>query len=735
MQDRTPQTRKPPKLNSARPSIQAARKTSVAYANNPLNIIFKKISDAVMWLWQKSRVVTVLLFVFLALFCYFSLDYAFTAGKILKGVHVGVVDVSNMTINDAARAISRTYEPRMAATTVYIFADEETAQSQSLDLKILESDSLAEQLSFEEAQKNKKLWITSAKDLEASLPSEELAAKAYEIGRGAGFFERLMTSAKGSTLEPYATFNEMPLSNLLADINTTIGHEVKDFGIKIASNKAVVTEGNDGFMLNSSDFSNTLSEHLLRDDNPVVGFVAKLEYAPLRITKEDAEKTCNAINTLMPETARFSSDKSSVDVWRNTMMGWVKAEAKEREDGGFFLNPFIDQNKGSGDLLNHLEKNMGQHENVKVEYIIEGKDVYVKPEKAISIPKLDEAIGSLDSQIFDSYRSSYTADTAAVVQPINVEYFDSSDRLALSNAVSYGVVDAFSSFTTKYTNTNATAGRTYNIHHAADILNNSIAKSGGNWSFNDVVGPTDEEQGFKEAKIIESGEYTTGIGGGICQVATTVFNAAYEAGLPVKQRRNHSLHSSSYPAGRDSAIAYPTTDLVWTNNTNADILVRSSYTDTSLTVTLIGTNPNKIVETTTGDWVEGRKFTYKYEVDPKLKPNASYVKTAGTNGMDILVTRVVKNQSGEVVFTDNFRSAYAPINMVIAYGEGSDMTAIRQKYEEGISSDTNKHSEEKKPTSPSRSSSSSAASSSNSSSSSSSSQSSSSSASSASRAA
>ena len=75
------------------------------------------------------------------------------------------------------------------------------------------------------------------------------------------------------------------------------------------------------------------------------------------------------------------------------------------------------------------------------------------------------------------------------------------------------------------------------------MLNNSIARAdGGEWSFNDTVGEANEEAGFQAAHAIINGEYDDAIGGGIWQVATTVFNAVYEAGYPVTERRNHSLY-------------------------------------------------------------------------------------------------------------------------------------------------------------------------------------------------
>lgn len=622
------------------------------------------------------------------------LDLVFTSGRILKGVHVGDVDVSNMTVAEASAAIAEVYEPRLTATTLYIFADEETASSEDLDLQILESESTAEQLSFEEAQENKKLWITSAADLEASLPTEELAEQAYQAGRDAGIIERIATSFQGHEVDVYATFGEMPLSNLISDIDSTLGEEMHDFGVSIDDGDITVTEGNDGYMLDSDEFCDELSDSLLRDESSIVGFIADIQFTPLRINREEAQITCDAISKLVPNTVSFAAEDEDVDIWRNTVLDWIRTEPKEippsarsdaeAEEGddytGYYLDPSIDIDKASSSLLSFIEEG-GRLNEVNVEFIIDGEDVLVQPESDVRIPKVDDALRTLDDDLFARFRETLEAPEEADVPTIDVTSTISSDLLTLDEALAYGVVDRIATFTTKYTNTSSTQGRTFNVHHAADLLNNSIAPANADWSFNEVVGPCDEEHGFQEAKVIEAGEYTSGIGGGICQVATTVFNAAYEAGLPIVKRRNHSLHSSSYPAGRDAAIAYPTSDLIWSNNTDEDILVRTSYTDTSLTVTLIGSDPGNEVETVTGEWKEGKKHGLKFEIDENMAANTAYVKTAGTDGMEITVTRTVKDKDGKVTIQDDFISSYAPITQVVVCGEGSDMDALRQKYE------------------------------------------------------
>lgn len=151
-------------------------------------------------------------------------------------------------------------------------------------------------------------------------------------------------------------------------------------------------------------------------------------------------------------------------------------------------------------------------------------------------------------------------------------------------------------------------------------------------------------------------------------MATTIFNSVYNAGYPVTSRVNHSLYISSYPAGRDAAISWPAPDLKWKNDTSSDILLRMSYTNSSVTATLYGINPGYQVSTETGDWQEGDKSKTVYKYDSTLSKSYSYTKTKGVDGRKITVTRTVKDASGTVLHTDAFYSEYSAQNTVIVRG-------------------------------------------------------------------
>ena len=107
--------------------------------------------------------------------------------------------------------------------------------------------------------------------------------------------------------------------------------------------------------------------------------------------------------------------------------------------------------------------------------------------------------------------------------------------------------------------------------------------------------------------MIINGELQTGLGGGVCQVSTTVFNAAYEAGLPIISRTNHALYISHYPQGRDATVNYPDTDLRFVNDTGHWLLLRTCVGSSSLTVALYGTPEHRRVVSETAPLVVDRR--------------------------------------------------------------------------------------------------------------------------------
>lgn len=149
-----------------------------------------------------------------------------------------------------------------------------------------------------------------------------------------------------------------------------------------------------------------------------------------------------------------------------------------------------------------------------------------------------------------------------------------------------GIIEEVATFTTEHP---CCAGRVTNIQLMADIVRGAVIEPGADFSLNNFVGRRTRERGFVPAGAIASGLLEDQVGGGVSQFATTIFNAAFFAGLEVPEYQSHSLYFSRYPRGREATISWPKPDLIIRNQTPYGILVWTSYTETSITVTMYST--------------------------------------------------------------------------------------------------------------------------------------------------
>ncbi len=131
--------------------------------------------------------------------------------------------------------------------------------------------------------------------------------------------------------------------------------------------------------------------------------------------------------------------------------------------------------------------------------------------------------------------------------------------------------------------------RVTNIHTIADAVRGAVIAPGETFSLNGFVGQRTKEKGYVEAPVIYDGSHDVDVGGGVSQFATTLFNAAFFAGLDIPAYQMHSLYISRYPYGREATVSWDKPDLKITNSTPFGIMVWTSYTDTSITIAMYST--------------------------------------------------------------------------------------------------------------------------------------------------
>jgi hypothetical protein len=149
-----------------------------------------------------------------------------------------------------------------------------------------------------------------------------------------------------------------------------------------------------------------------------------------------------------------------------------------------------------------------------------------------------------------------------------------------------GITTVVGTFTTNHA---AGESRVTNIHRIADLIRGVVIEPGETFSVNEYVGQRTRAKGFVEAGVIYAGKFTTDVGGGVSQFATTMFNAAFFAGLDLVEYQAHTIYISRYPYGREATLSYPKPDLKIRNNTPYGVLIWPTYTNSSITVTLYST--------------------------------------------------------------------------------------------------------------------------------------------------
>jgi vancomycin resistance protein YoaR len=168
--------------------------------------------------------------------------------------------------------------------------------------------------------------------------------------------------------------------------------------------------------------------------------------------------------------------------------------------------------------------------------------------------------------------------------------------------------------------------------------------------------------------VIINGELQTGLGGGVCQVSTTVFNAAYEAGLRITDRTNHALYISHYPLGRDATVDYPDIDLRFVNDTPHWLLLRTFVGSSSLVVTLYGAPQHRRVVTDTTPLTVVSQPPVQKVPDPTLPAGETEVVDDGVPATTTTVRRRVYAPDGKLLSDETWVSNYVSQPEIVHVG-------------------------------------------------------------------
>ncbi|MEU8261046.1 VanW family protein [Micromonospora sp. NPDC048999] len=235
---------------------------------------------------------------------------------------------------------------------------------------------------------------------------------------------------------------------------------------------------------------------------------------------------------------------------------------------------------------------------------------------------------------------------AATLKPVEPE-------LTEAKLADLGIKERVSTFTTRFTG-GLSSPRSQNIIRVAKDVNGAIVKPGETFSLNGHTGERGYDQGYQDAATIVNGKLVPGVGGGVSQFTTTLFNAAYYAGLEDVEHKPHSFYFSRYPAVIESTIYWPQLDLKFRNNTPHGILINTSYTSGSVTVSIWST---KIYDSVKTEYGPRRDISQPNTVH--LEPGPTCIAAEGSVGFAQDAYRVI-TEDGKVIKREKFSWRYAP---------------------------------------------------------------------------
>ena len=270
---------------------------------------------------------------------------------------------------------------------------------------------------------------------------------------------------------------------------------------------------------------------------------------PPRFTSADARRLAERAQALTAKPLRVRAGGHTANITAATLRGWLTTRA-----GDTALELAVDRSKAVAGLAK-LVPSVGRPA-ADAGFSVSGGTVSITPARDGTECCAESALRS---------RPPHRTDAAARA---------------------LGIREQVSSFTTHH---KCCEARVRNIHRIADILRGYVIPPGATFSVNAAVGKRTTAKGFVSAPVIENGQHSEDVGGGISQFATTTFNAAFFAGLDFGEYQSHSLYISRYPYGREATMGYPHPDLQVRNRTPYGILVWPTYTGTSLTVTFYST--------------------------------------------------------------------------------------------------------------------------------------------------
>ncbi|HEU4449393.1 MAG TPA: VanW family protein [Gaiellaceae bacterium] len=455
---------------------------------------------------------------------------------------------------------------------------------------------------------------------------------------------RLWLRVAGADVEPEVDVYDAALAYRLTEIGSAVDRPAREAALALRGLEPEIVPGQAGRALDREAAATVVVEALARFER--VETPLPVAVAQPRVTQERLAPVAARLRTILSAPVRLAFRGASF-----TLQPRQIARLLELPAGGE-TELAIDERVAARRFANVARGVAREARNA--DFAVQGNGrvriVASRPGRELDVVATGEAVLAAGSR-----PAERTAELAVrLVQP----------QLTTAEARDLGVQRELASYATLYS---GTADRIQNLRLGIELLDGARIAPGAVWSFNEHVGPRTLERGFRPAPVIIDDEYAEGVGGGVSQIATTVFNAAWEAGIKIAERTAHALYISRYPTGRDATVNYPDVDLKLRNDTNRWIVIKSSYDEAGILVRLLGGGPERRVESIPGELeVTGRPEVERVP-DPTLFVGQQVVEDDGEPARAVTVERIVY-RGGEVLYEETWTTTYRSEDKVVRVG-------------------------------------------------------------------
>jgi vancomycin resistance protein YoaR len=565
------------------------------------------------------------------------------SGKVFPGVAISGIDLSDQSLEEALHSLSS------------------QIQYPSLGKIILTDGSNS--------------WIATPTQLGYSPDLQTSLLKAYQYGRTGSIVTQILDQIRartiGTNLSVHLVNNQATAQAFLQQIANEVNCPVKEASIQFKGLDVAVEPGQIGRALDVNQTMVLIQKQLEAQQDGIVPVVIQETQPKIIDLSTQASQVKNIVSE--PLIIRMpNGDTSGVGPWSigQADLANLLVFTQVNENSKTNISIQVNQEKLNAYLDNLVAVIDQQSSNARFSFNDDTRQLDLIEHASIGRSlNLVDSVKSITQKLLEGEHQVYL--TVSVIQPAVTDS---------ATAESLGITQLLHEETSYFYGSNAS--RVNNIRTAAGRFHGLLIAPGATLSMSDTLGDVSLDNGYSEALIILGHETIKGVGGGVCQVSTTLFRAAFFSGFPIIERNAHAYRVGYYEqtisgdadtslAGLDATVFVPVVDMKFKNDSPYWLLMETYVYDTSITWKFYSTPDGRTVDwKTTGPQNIVKAPDPKYTENPDLPKGKIKQIDYSADGADISVDRTVY-KDGNIYFQDNYQTHYMPWQAVYEYGPGT----------------------------------------------------------------